>query len=248
MQIRMEEELGRIHAPLPIAWITTINGVPEICIPLPLAEKILYKDQPRSEYYDDASALRDIATLEHEYTHTQGGLNASNDVFFGIAIEERRAELFSGDKMGYTDIKSMFNDLKLITGLDVVEMLGDKEKGGESYSFYRTLSSKLGLRSVFELALIAPSAYIKYGYPMQASVNKYLGGQDALLSRLFDHELSAGRTGAEERIGAKVDRLIAGGDDLMSYFSYRRNMLGLSFVTDKLEAAYIKKTKEKEDS
>ncbi|MEK7153095.1 MAG: hypothetical protein AAB834_04050, partial [Patescibacteria group bacterium] len=90
---------------VPRAWVIRLKGRNHLNITLPNAEKILYPEEARSASYDSEQRRLDIATLEHEFAHTQGGLGLDAHIYYGVALEERRAELMAGDKMGYNDAK-----------------------------------------------------------------------------------------------------------------------------------------------
>lgn len=223
---------------IPPAWITKINGVNTLNLPLPVAEKILYRDQERSRLYADDDAARDFAILEHEYTHTQGGLNLDNNIFFGIGLEELRAEHFSGNKQGYLQIKGFFADLKIVTGINFPELMSQEIKGGDAPEFYTALAEQLGLQNVLEIALTVPSPYIdKKVRPLQAHISTYLGGADAVTERIFN-QVTENDPKRQEAIDAYIDDWATRNANLNSesWASYRKQTLGLQFVTSKLEA------------
>jgi hypothetical protein len=221
---------------LPTAWVSSNISKTTLCMPLPFAEKILYKDQPRSKYYTEADQQRDFAALEHEYTHTQGGLNLDKNVFFGIAFEERRAELFSKDKLGYMDIKGSINDASMITGMKFVGIMKDVVKGGTAEQFYQTIAAEIGLDSMLELALAPPSAYVDSPRRLQAEIAEYLGGVDGVSQRLAERAAQSGKKNIlVENIDswaaelAKMDKEKADG-----FLAYRRGGIKLEYVTDLL--------------
>lgn len=110
-------EVGResVFAP---AWVVAFkDGSRYMCLASPLAEKVLYPQEERPASYDTAQYERDLAMIQHEYVHTQGAFVESDSVL-GIALEELRAEHFSGNRHGYTDIKRFFKGVKMLTGYD----------------------------------------------------------------------------------------------------------------------------------
>jgi hypothetical protein len=223
----------------PPAWVTPINGVPNLCLPLPIAEKILYKDQPRANFYDVFYEELEFAFLAHEYTHTQGGLNLSGDLFFGIGVEEVRAEHFAGNKMGYRDAKGFYADITRVTGFSAVDFMDEHEKGGNMYDFYKNLTNRASLQSVLEIAIMPPSVYIDDNRVIQRQIAEHLGGFDAITKRVYEQVVREGRSSEiDSEIEDSVDRLIAGGHDLESYFYQRKKVYGLNFITDKMRAVY----------
>jgi hypothetical protein len=226
-------DLLGVEAEIPIAWVTRINDVRTLCLPMPFAEKILYKDQARASYYTEDDRQRDFAVLEHEYVHTQGGLNMDGDLFYGIGFEERRAEFFGGDKQGYQDVKGWILDVSIVTGVNLLDIIGSQPKGGESGEFYAHLVSELGLQATLELALAVPRAYIDESRKLQKNVNDFLGGLDGVTQRIYTNLVKAGHSqGIEDRINIQAQNM--SGRDLDLWAQYRRKGLGLIFVTDQL--------------
>jgi hypothetical protein len=175
-----------LHSEVPPAWVTTVGGKRTLCVPLPVIEKILYRDQLPAAEYSESDRQRDIGVLEHEYVHTQGGLNLDHEIYYGIALEERRAEFFAGDRTGYDDIKAFFMDLAGVTALNIYKAFPKHPKGGDIENFYVAIAQDLDLQATLQLALVAPESYIKDGGDLQQTVNSYLGGTDALVKRLYE--------------------------------------------------------------
>lgn len=230
----LQRELG--ITTLPPAWVTHPETGGVINIPLPIAEKILYTDQPRSRSYDDYDRKRDIATLEHEYVHTQGGLTIGNDMFFGMTIEEYRAEFFSGNKNGYQDVKGFLKDFELVSGVNIPGYMASHLKGGTPEDFYTMVAQKIGLQNTLELALTVPNKYIAPERKLQANIAQQLGGQDGLTQRLYEQNLDdpARAEAMQERIRAYASRIDS--NDIDFWAARRKGSLGLTFLTDKITA------------
>lgn len=224
-------------AQLPVAWQQTVNGVNTLVLPLPFAEKILYRDEVRSESYVEDDLNRDIAVLEHEYTHTQGGLNLDNNVFFGVALEERRAELFSGDRQGYKEIKEFFTDINTVTGTDLMKYMCEHEKGGDPKELFTFLVSSWGLQATLEFVLTAPPQYIKSSRPLQKNIADYLGGPDAWTKKMYAKIIKEGKADeVNERIDKVVDRFAALPTETFDFWvSFRKGSYDLTFMTEKIE-------------
>ena len=110
----MAAELG-LEDSFGAAWVTTVNNVKTLCLAQGTAEKILHPEiTVNLKGYSKEDHGREIAILEHEYTHTQGGVNLDQNILFGINAEEVRAEHFSGNRMGYQDVKGFYQDLQTI--------------------------------------------------------------------------------------------------------------------------------------
>lgn len=221
---------------VPLAWVTDIDGMRTICIPMPFAEKFIYEDETRSRFYTEEDFKREFALLEHEYVHTQGGINLDRELFYGLGLEERRAELFSGDKNGYLDIKGFFADLRIVSGVSVPDILGEQLKGGDPETLYVDLANQLGLQNTLELALSVPKPYVDTSRILQKNVAEYLGSPDKLTKHLYEENIKAGKGDEiDVRINEWAERFK--GQDLEFFFGYRRSAFGLEFVTDKLEEA-----------
>ena len=153
------KELGR-DSSFADAWVTEINGVRNLCISMALAEKLLDRNvTTNTSFYDERMYQNDLSTLRHEYTHTQGGLNLGGETVFGISLEERRAEYFSGDKLGYQDVKNMFNSYYVLTG-NRLDDLFLKTKGGEQAEVYSEIASNIGLANMIEFLAAVPRNYL----------------------------------------------------------------------------------------
>jgi hypothetical protein len=199
---KMADELGEevLFAP---AWVTHANGKTLLCITMPTAEKILNPElTANSRNYTQDYWKRDFAFLEHEYTHTQGGLNLDQGVSFGINMEEFRAELFSGNKHGYHDIKGLFQDVKSVTGFSLGEFLAQIPKGGSAESVYEEVARQLGLSPALELLLAAPANYFsEQSNPFHREIFNHLGGYDGITGRLLQQQIAAGKG---EQIDARI--------------------------------------------
>lgn len=224
----------RLESDIPLAWITVVDGQRTLCLPLPFAEKILYTDEARSKYYSQEDWDRDFALLEHEYTHTQGGLSLDESIYYGIGIEERRAELFSGDKHGYQDIKSFIFDFSVISGVNVASLLEKQTKGGNPAEIYAKLAKAVGLQRTLEFALTVPKAYLHPTRKLQQHINDYLGGPDSFLRKVYGSMIASGK-------GDEIDRRLKKwandikDKDTEFWADYRRGSFGLNFMTDKYE-------------
>lgn len=236
---QMGAELGKSDV-FGIAWVTELGeeGRTTLCIAAPLAKKLLYPETTKyAKYYRDDDRNRDIATLEHEYSHTQGGLSIDKDVWFGIGIEERRAEEFSGNKMGYQDIKGLFQDIRIATGFDALAMLRSREKGGTQPQVYADMANILGLQGMLEVLMAAPTSYIsEQSNQYQRGAWKYLGGYDGIIGRLLEREKQAGNIqGIEPRVEAQAQRVIQAFSkekEPGEVWGLYRKKYGLNIVTD----------------
>jgi hypothetical protein len=244
IQRNTEEFLGSTGKDtIPVAWVTHgDNGEAALNLPLPTAEKLLHADEillDDNEFSNKDYVAEAQATLEHEYAHTQGGLFV-NGLSFGIMAEERRAELMSGDKMGYQDAKGLIDvDMAALTGVLAAEYMKAHEKGGNPEEFYPLIAKKLGMQSALEFALVVPDAYMSDRRPLQKQVNEYLGGINGFEERLY----KANPDWVDERI----DRWAEGSYKRQSvgqWLAMRKNMNGLGFVTDKMRDALTRKRAE----
>ncbi len=229
---RFKSELN-MEGSIPMAWMTVIDGKKTLNIPIAFAEKMLHKDDVVNHQYDEAENARDVAVLEHEYTHTQGGLILDNDVYFGTPFEERRAEWFSNDRQGYQDIKGFFLDFIHVTGVNIFKMLEAHPKGGEASEFYTELASKIGLQRVLEVAIMPPRAYVDDTRQIQKHVAENLGSFDNITKALYADMVKQGKEGeVNARLDEWAQSLLDKPHDF--WIEHRKGAFGLNFITDKL--------------
>ncbi len=96
------------------------------CIYMTSTSARLLLDPGSSERYAEEYEARDRAAIVHEYVHSQEPLNRG---MVGLALEELRAEYFSGGINGYLDVKRHFSLIRLVDGIDVTAIF---EQFGES--------------------------------------------------------------------------------------------------------------------
>lgn len=230
------------------AFVTRFGGKTLLCISAPFAEKILYPDITKnSTYYDEDYRKRDMAILEHEYAHTQGGLNIDNDVLIGIGLEELRAEHFSGNKQGYQEVKGFFMDYAVVTGQKVQDLIDNQEKGGQKAEIYGKLAEEVGLELMLETILVSPNNYLtEQSNPFSREIQNYLGGYDGVIGRIMDQQVYAGKQADIDSRIVKWADIIAKGIDLDVWVSMRKKS-GLNVVTD-LVAEKAKRIKASDNS
>lgn len=221
------------------AWVTTINGRQMLCISSALAEKILDPTEATKDslHYSEDDQRRDLAILMHEYVHTQGGLNIDKEPAFGINLEELRAEHFSGNTMGYQDIKGFFIDFAIATGFHPVDTFDKREKGGNSAEVIGDIARQVGMARTLEVVLASPKNYIEdQSNEFSRSVYKYLGGFDGVIGRLVeDQQLAGKKEELDKRITVRAQKMaeIAGKDGNDWLWDYRRRQ-GLNAMTDRV--------------
>lgn len=230
--------LGRDQVFAP-AWITRASGRTVLCMSLPLAIKILKKDGIGLRAgYDEDDYSRDMAVLEHEYTHTQGGVAVDDGIHIGINLEELRAEHYSGDKQGYDDIKYFFGDISRITGKWITDIFDQYPKGGKKEELYVDLANLAGLENLIDILVAAPKKYVKdQGNSYQRRVLQSNGHFDGAIDRLLSRSRSMGEGDVvQQRVSEFVDRvweISEGNPDFI--LNYRRNQ-GSNVLTDLIEA------------
>ena len=192
------------------AWVTEINGEKNLCISMPLAEKLLDESLTSgSQNYSVRDREMDISILEHEYTHTQGGVNLDGKAVFGINLEELRAEYFSGNNLGYQDIKGLFRDYEVVTGQSVALEMSKLEKGGTPAEVYSRVANTVGLSETLSILLASPDNYVdEQSNTFTKAVHEHIGGIDGVLGSVLDAQLGAGAKDAiEKRVDITAKRL-----------------------------------------
>lgn len=194
----------------PIAWVEIIDGKKILCMQLPTAEKIIYKDQPRSKDYSDEEYERDLALLEHEYVHTQQSLLQNDHPDVGLGLEELRAEFYSGNKHGYIDVKRHFMYLSAITGIKLDNLFNEKSHNGSfnPADFYIGIAKQGGLDYMLDLALVLPSAYFSRDAlraESQKLIASYVGGISDLQQKTWE---SLARELGEEVVSDRLADLV----------------------------------------
>lgn len=239
---KLAKELGYddLFAP---AWVTDIDGVRTICISSAMAEKI---ENPAA-FTDKDALTRDYAYLEHEYTHTQGSVMVDKEIFFGINMEELRAEHFSGNKHGYQDIKGFFGGYHVITGHDIELEFDKVPKGGTVTEMWGAIANKVGLSVMLEIMMASPRNYVQnQANTFQKEAFNHIGGYDGILERLYNVSLASGDgPSISDRLDKAAQRLVEIDatnpefDFLESFEAYRAGH-SLRFMTRK----YVNRARE----
>ncbi len=200
-------ELGRSEGFAP-AWVMTFDdGKRVLCVTSGFAEKILYPEEDRAEYYDDRAREGDVALLEHEYTHTQQAITTKAGI--GISLEELRAEYFSGNKHGYIDVKRTVNGIRAVTGVSVEDSFVAAELNSRD-SVITDLAKTLGLQNTLDLMAAIPSNYAsdEKVSPFIRGIVNHNGGLSGSLKRIYDRTLKEqGAEIVESRVSGFIDRL-----------------------------------------
>jgi len=185
---------------LPVLWAIKkpSSNKKILCLDLPTAERLLHEDIDRakcgSEDSFEQARLRLKSLVAHEYIHTQGGMSPGMEGYFGIGLEERRAEYLSGDKNGYLDIKRFIFDVEIVTGLDFKQLFDSAPKGGEAFDVYMKIAQIIGLSATLELLMMYPNRLMQAGSnELMDSVCVYLGGYDGFINRLLVSDLGVAR-------------------------------------------------------
>lgn len=166
-------------------------GKNRLILSAPIAERFAYPEdlENRSSAYKKdpvESQAAELNVVRHEFVHTQGGVNLGG-VFIGINAEERRAEYFSGDKLGYQDIKYFFRDVRLATGFSITDFFDTHAKGGTSEELIAQISQELGLDAMPEIMMMPPANYhTDQSNQIYRSIVDYLGSYQGVVGRLLD--------------------------------------------------------------
>ncbi len=203
------------------AWVTYVDGAKTLCLALPTAEKIMYRGEERSKSYTDGDWERDLALLKHEYTHTQKMVVNDGHIGIGIALEELRAEHFSGDKHGYTDIKKFFMAMRAAYGHSPKDSFELDGKPFDEEAFFTDVATNMGLEGLLDTLTAIPGNYAEDEHAsryVKAVVAHNGGSLDAQLQGIFNRVKAKDPTGFEQRLDGMVDKL-------------RENFKGNEYVT-----------------
>lgn len=238
---------------VPAAWARGMDGKSAIFIPLPLAERLAYADEPyRPGYWSEYGSAEDVATLRHEYAHTQAKMSAKVS-YLGIGIEELKAEHYSGNGLGYNDIKKHFQMLGIVGGYsvkDVFESFGDGNPLN-AQNFYQELAKAGGLDLLYDATVSIPHGYCREGRisELQREIVEYSGGQDGIQERAWDRVVAQeGEEVATQRLVEYIDwakdhmKIMEGFQEEFDGFEFFLNHGGPSFLSRKIEAMYKDKT------
>lgn len=216
------------------AWVETVHGKTVVAIPLPVAEKILDGEEGLHSLYDADDYSRDMAILEHEYTHTQNIHMPEGSYAVGSLLEELRAEHFSGNKNGYIDLKLFARDFGVMTGKDLVEYLQPKQS---KYDTYAALANDIGVERMVELSLARSRAYTEHEVNQyNHTIDAYIGGMNGMSIRILEDVYAAddeNRHAVERRAGARIDKHLREMtiEDLTDTLEYRESSYGMHTMT-----------------
>ena len=118
------------------------------------------------------------AVIRHELTHAQGGLYH--------AVEEIRAEEYSGNLTGYQSEKRFFQNLARLGVYDIANhMLSLKAGGGlEPAKFYASMAGRVGLQHLSSLFYLTPDIYLGDDSSTIGQVQDMFGGRQGLLETI----------------------------------------------------------------
>lgn len=165
-QKEYKDTLEPKHGPMPVAFVHHTETGTELVLRAPQALTLINyfgKDMllPEDEY-DRSDIDRILATIRHEFGHTQKSFLRGAHSQLGLSWEERKAELVSGDKMGYQDVKYMFSGLSMATKIDSVTLIKEAIKEDNVLaSVLVKAGNAYGLRIALLLTVSKPLPYEK---------------------------------------------------------------------------------------
>ncbi|MBP9738703.1 hypothetical protein KBD20_03370 [Candidatus Saccharibacteria bacterium] len=220
------------------AFADTLDGKKYLCVTADVAERIIDRDTTmlRDSDYNNSAYEHDLAYLQHEYTHTQGGV-FQTETYTGIALEELRAEHFSGNRQGYVDVKIFSQDIELVTGLNLRELLEGKVKGGSQSEVYSEIAAEVGLHNLIKILSILPTNYYEgSSNKFQKRSMDFLGGNDGVIRGLFDEYTALYGEDTLKGFGDRITKKLSGSDDPAFILNYRRRFS--QFGTQLLEKEF----------
>lgn len=161
-QEKYEKEYIDSYGEIPAAFVRFDSGeVPTLTLRAPEAHLILnLMNGKKTGIKDPVELERRLAIIRHEYAHTQKYLHRGENVQLGLNLEERKAELASGDKQGYMDVKFMFTVLSQATGVKLPELMRESLREEDALGTFLSKSAKnIGLRNTLLLMATKPLPY-----------------------------------------------------------------------------------------
>lgn len=164
-QEQYDEQFGEEMGDLAPAFVNRSGNKTTLYIKAATAAKLLLiaKEGPNFDEVkdqDDYSITEPVATVRHEYVHTQKNLAMGERMQLGLVLEERKAEYISHDKLGYQDVKFFLNDLGMAQGIDFNEHLEAALQHPDALSALMAWSAtNLGLRNTLLLMAGKPLPY-----------------------------------------------------------------------------------------
>jgi len=198
-----------------------------------------------------------LAIAKHEYAHTQKKLTVGPHSQLGLLLEERKAELVSGDKHGYKDTKDFIMDLSLVAGIGILDTLGDAVRQEDALSaFVVRAANELGLKDTLMLVLDKPLPYDKDPDRASKFVDlsslRQSGDTSVHDAGVRDSLARKGDGAIQERSRKWVEAVIGNGTDpdflKGFFFGYRRNSgsaHGTKYLEQALDAYLARKEQSK---
>lgn len=128
-----------LYGARPTMWVEIINDTTYIMMFRPYAESVINGEKN---------------SLAHELIHAQSAFVRGEA---GRMIEERRAELFSGDTSAYYEAKQFMVYLRVFSGVDVTALL--EQYPTNPAQFYAELYKRLGITITHDIVFSWPNAY-----------------------------------------------------------------------------------------
>ncbi len=151
------------QGPLPPAFVNfAADGSVTMYLRSAEAHTLVNQFEHKAPVEDEKEFERKLAYIRHEYSHTQKQMFIGAHSQMGLILEERKAELLSGDHHGYPDIKNFITDLSMSSDTDLVQVLADSVKEPDSLTeFLINASEKIGLHNALMVMLAKPLPYEK---------------------------------------------------------------------------------------
>ncbi len=192
----------------PKMWTASLDGKEYIMMFKSYAQEVI-DDQPNS--------------LAHEFIHAQSAFVEGET---GRMVEERRAELFSGNKSAYFDAKQLFIYAGVLSGTDFLDLL--RQHPTSSADFCAEVYKKIGVAGTNALAFSWPNAYAGTSSKAMQTIYR-LDLQDVLMKET----LKIGQkdsAGLKDRVESRYQTLMkVFGNDKSRVIDDLKNNLGGSY-------------------
>ncbi|MEO8863029.1 MAG: hypothetical protein ABI354_01770, partial [Candidatus Saccharimonadales bacterium] len=174
----------------PTMWVESVGG----------DAYILFAKNYATDFIADANGDTRHKVI-HEFIHAQSPFLLGD---LGHSIEERRAELFSGDLSSYYDAKQMFIYTEVFSGISMNDML--EAAPTSPADFYMGIYSKFGVKTANDIIGNTPVAYLSDPSYAVSQTQALIDSMDGLTAGAIDIG-QKDKPAMEARMKTRTDKL-----------------------------------------